>query len=60
MLPKIVDKIIEKEHGNTVYAEDTKNRILHFIKSKYFTKSSSSSQKSKEHKKPVISKHKKK
>lgn len=59
MLPKIVDKIIEKEHGNTVYAEEAKNRILHFIKSKYFTKSSSS-QKSKEHKKPVISKHKKK
>lgn len=58
MLPKIVDKIIEKEHGNTVYAEEAKNRILHFIKSKYFTKSSS--QKSKEHKKPVISKHKKK
>lgn len=36
LLPRIVDKVIFKEHGNTIYSSATKEKIQNLLKFHYF------------------------
>lgn len=36
LLPRIVDKVIFKEHGNTIYSSMTKEKIQNLLKQHYF------------------------